>query len=100
MCLFLGLLRAPNVEASYAVPQSFSEKLHFGEDLMETFDSPSFSAVRFKREISLNRAAIDRRRLVTIFNHFRDKPARQTECVNKALVHPQVKLKLSGTCRR
>ena len=56
---------------------------------METFDSPSFSDVRFKREISLNRAAMDRRRLMTIFNHLRDKPARsrytRTRIVSKSV---------------
>jgi len=77
MCLFLGLLRALNVKASYVVPQSSFEKLRFGQDLMETSDSSSFSAARFSWEKRLNRAATDERRLMTIFNHFRDKPARQ-----------------------
>jgi len=50
--------------------------LHFLQDLMEPSDLRSFNTARIVRQTSPNQAPIDKRRLKTIFNHFRDKPAR------------------------
>jgi len=51
-------------------------KNYFHQALMEPHDLPSFNAVKITRQTSLNQAPIDKRRIKTIFNHFRDKPAR------------------------
>ena len=54
------------------------EKLCFLQDLLELHDLPSFNAVKITHQTSPNQAPIDKRRPKTIFNHFRDKPARHT----------------------
>ena len=51
-------------------------KNYFHPALMEPRDLPSFNAVKITRQTSPNQARKDKRRLKTIFNHFRDKPAR------------------------
>jgi hypothetical protein len=51
-------------------------KLYFHLALMEPRDLPSFNAVKITRQTSPDQAPIDKRRIKTIFNHFRDKPAR------------------------
>jgi hypothetical protein len=43
---------------------------------MKPRDLPSFNAVKITRQTSPNQAPIDKRGINTIFNHFRDKPAR------------------------
>jgi hypothetical protein len=43
---------------------------------MEPRDLPSFNAVKITRQTSLNQAQIDKRRIKTIFNHFRNRHAR------------------------
>jgi hypothetical protein len=52
-------------------------KLCVLQDLMEPHDLRSFNA-KITRQTSQNQAPIDKIRLKTIFNHFRDKPARST----------------------
>ena len=51
-------------------------KLCFHRALMEPRGLPSFNSVKITRQTSPNQAPIDKRRIKTIFNHFRDKPAR------------------------
>jgi hypothetical protein len=41
-----------------------------------THELPSFNAVKIARQTSPNQVPIDKKRIKTIFNHFRDKPAR------------------------
>jgi len=61
------------------------EKLCFHPDLMEPRGLPSFNAVKITRQTSLNQAGKGERRHKTIFNHFRDKPARAVD-ENKKLI--------------
>jgi hypothetical protein len=51
-------------------------KSYFHQALMEPRGLPSFRAVKITRQTSPNQAPIDKRRKKTIFDHFRDKPAR------------------------
>jgi len=54
---------------------------------MEPRDLPSFNAVKITRQTSPKQAPIDKRRIKTIFNHFRDKPARAaSDNVNSRIV--------------
>jgi hypothetical protein len=55
---------------------------------MEPRDLPSFNAVKITRQTSLNQAPIDKRRMKTIFNHFRDKPARYRKAATFTLKLP------------
>ena len=45
-----------------------------------THELPSFNTPRVAHQTSPNRTPIDKRRIKTIFNHFRDKPARLCCC--------------------
>jgi len=56
-------------------------KLNFHRALMEPRDLPFFNAVKITRQTSPNQAPIDERRIKTIFNHFRDKPARWNDAL-------------------
>jgi hypothetical protein len=51
-------------------------KNDFHQALMEPRDLPSFNAVKIARKTSPNQGPIGKRRIKTIFNHFRDKLAR------------------------
>jgi hypothetical protein len=57
-------------------------KLCFHRALMEPRGLPSFNSVKITRQTSPNQAPIGKRRIKTIFNHFRDKPARAGELNN------------------
>jgi hypothetical protein len=57
-------------------PQRFMEKLQFPSDSLEPMSCHLSTRPRFAHETSPNQTRKDKRRLKTIFNHFRDKPAR------------------------
>jgi hypothetical protein len=75
---FLVLLRALAFQMGTLQPQRVMEKVCFLQDLMDPRDLRSFNAVKITCQTSPNQTPIDKRRLKTIFNHLRDKPARYT----------------------
>jgi hypothetical protein len=74
--LFLALLHALTLQTSQMQPQLVMEKVCFHPDLLEPMSCHLSTRPRFAHQRSLNQAQKDERRLKTIFNHFRDKPAR------------------------
>jgi hypothetical protein len=57
-------------------PQRFMEKLYFLSDSLEPMSCHLSTRPRVAHQTSPNQTPIDKRRINTIFNHFRDKPAR------------------------
>jgi hypothetical protein len=57
-------------------PQQFMKK-YFPSDSLEPMSCHLSTRPRVTHQTSPNQTPIDKRRIKTIFNHFRDKPARQ-----------------------
>ena len=67
-------------------PQRFMEKLQFPSDSLEPMSCHLSTRPRFAHETSPNQTRKDKRRLKTIFNHFRDKPARYFRSIGNAIL--------------
>ena len=70
---FLACLGAPN---KLVAASTVYGKIYFHPDLLEPMIRPLSTRPRFAHQTSPNQTRKDKRRIKTIFNHFRDKPAR------------------------